>query len=488
MHIPSPSSLASNYLAMSSDIFVVPAFGQGHLLPCIELCKHLASLNFKTTLLIFSNLYSSIPVSFIQYPLIEVAQIQSPPPSSLPPFLRLKEDKTRLVSALESLLSTRTHTDLPVCAVVDVAIVMEWTVEIFGKFKVPTIGFFTSSACSVAVELATWKYGGDFRLLPGLLERMALTESDLKRRPGGPNGGGGGNSSSPGGPRKIGPPNPLGRPQWVDDVEESIALMINTCDDLERPLIRYLANEVGKPVWGVGPLLPELYWKSAGSLVRDGEIRPNRKSNVTEDEVISWLDSKPKKSVLYISFGTELGPEMDEYPHLANALEEWTGPFIWVIQPGPGRLGPPRQLSGSDVEFPSGFQEKVGERGLIISGWAPQLLILSHPSTGGFLSHCGWNSTMEAIVRGVPFLAWPILDDQVENAKLVVNHMKIGYIVSDVDWITKDNLTKGIERLMGDEEMKGRAAIICSKFKDGFPSTSLGSLDAFKNFINQRIG
>ncbi|KDP33279.1 hypothetical protein JCGZ_13066 [Jatropha curcas] len=407
----------------------------------------------------------------------------------------MKEDQTRLVSGLESLLSTRTHTDLPICAVVDVLIVMDWTVKIFGKFKVPTIGFFTSGACSAAMELATWKYGGDFRLLQGLPEHMALTESDLKRRPGGPHGGGGGggNSSSPGGPRKIGPPNPGERPPWVDDVKESIALMINTCDDLERPFIDYLANEVGKPVCGVGPLLPELYWKSAGSLVRDGEIRSNRKSNVTEDEVISWLDSKPKKSVLYVSFGSELGPTMEEYPHLANALEEWTGPFIWVIQPGSGRPGPPRQLSGSDVEegyFPSGLQEKVGERGLIIRGWAPQLLILSHPSTGGFLSHCGWNSTAEAIGRGVPFLAWPIRGDQYYNAKLVVSHLKIGYIVSDdmSKMITKDNLTKGIERLMGDEEMKGRAAIICSKFKDGFPSTSLGSLDAFKNFINQRIG
>ncbi|XP_037495806.1 scopoletin glucosyltransferase isoform X3 [Jatropha curcas] len=473
---------------MSMEILVLPAFGQGHLLPSLELCKHLASLNFKPHLVIFSNLYSFVPVSFIQNPLFEVVQIQSAPPSQSQFHLRMKDDQNQLALGLETLLSTRTQTNLPVCAIVDVLVILNWTVDIFRKFKVPTVGFFTSGACSAAMEHAIWKSNpntikpGDLFLLQGLPEEMALTESDLKRRPGGPHGGGGGgvgsSSSSPSGPRKMGPPNPGDRPQWIDSAEDSIALVINTCDELERPFIDYLANEMGKPVWGIGPLLPESYWKSAGSLVRDGESRSNRQSNVTEDEVIYWLDSKPQKSVLYVAFGSSTSPTMEEYPHLANALEEWTGPFIWAVQTS----------SGKDGYFPSGLQEKVGERGLIISGWAPQLLILSHPSTGGFLSHCGWNSTAEAIGRGVPFLAWPIRGDQYYNAKLVVSHLKIGYIVSDdmSKMVTKDNLTKGIERLMGDEEMKRRASIMSTKFEDGFPSTSLGSLDAFKNFIHQK--
>ena len=117
-----------------------------------------------------------------------------------------------------------------------------------------------------------------------------------------------------------------------------MALLINPCDDLESPFIRYISDQIGKPVWGVGPLLPEQYWKSAaaGSLLHDRELRTNnRKSNVTEDEVIQWLDSKPRGSVLCGSFGSEVGPTMEEYPRLADALLESSSTlFIWVPQHG----------------------------------------------------------------------------------------------------------------------------------------------------------
>jgi UDP:flavonoid glycosyltransferase YjiC (YdhE family) len=34
--------------------------------------------------------------------------------------------------------------------------------------------------------------------------------------------------------------------------------------------------------------------------------------------------------------------------------------------------------------------------------WAPQEMILSHPATGWFLSHGGWNGTQEALEYRVP--------------------------------------------------------------------------------------
>jgi hypothetical protein len=298
------------------------------------------------------------------------------------------------------------------------------------------------------------------------------------------------------GPQKMmGPPKLGGPPPWLDEVRGSIAYMINTCDDLERPFIQYLTDQVEKPVWGIGPLLPELYWKSIDSLLHDHEIRTNRQSNVTEEEVIAWLDSKPPSSVLYVSFGSEVGPEMEEYPNLADALETSNRPFIWVIQPGSGGSGPPPQLfegqpgaKAGESYFPCDLDKKVGERGLIIHGWAPQLLILSHPSTGGFLSHCGWNSTVEAIGRGIPILAWPIRGDQNYNAKLVVKHLKVGCMVSDdfSQLIKKDDIIKGMESLWGDEDVKNSAALLSAKFKHGFPTSSVSSLDAFRDLMNQK--
>ncbi|KAJ1431123.1 UDP-glucuronosyl/UDP-glucosyltransferase [Sesbania bispinosa] len=486
---------------MSTEICIVPFFGQGHLFPCIELCKHLASRNFNVTLFISSILTTSVPSSLHQHPLLRVTEIPSSPspePGPPPPH-GLRDDLAR---GLENILSDNPHQTRPVCAIIDV--MMSWSADVFKKFDVPTVAFFTTGACSAAVELATWKAHpldlkpGESRFLPGLPEDMALTYSDLKRRPHEPPPPpqhGFFPPPPPGpGPRKMGPPKLGDQPPWMEEIRETIALMINTCDDLERPFIDCIASHVGKPVWGVGPLLPEQYWKSTGSLLHDRDVRSNRRSSVTEEEVIQWLDSKPRGSVLYVSFGSEVGPTIEEYQHLAQALESCEKPFIWVLQPGSGRPGPPRMggEAGSEAEegyFPHGLESRAGDRGLIIRGWAPQLLILSHPSTGGFLSHCGWNSTVEAIGRGVPFLVWPIRGDQYHDAKLVVSHLKVGYMISDdlSEKVTKDYIVTGIHRLMDDEEMKKRAEILSAKFQHGFPRNSAAALDAFKDYINQRF-
>lgn len=221
--------------------------------------------------------------------------------------------------------------------------------------------------------------------------------------------------------------------------------------------------------------------------------------------MIQWLDSKPRGSVIYVSFGSEVGPSAEEYAQLADALAEasnnWA--FIWVIQPNAGRHGPPPPAPGlggpgpdagggesTTSYYPQGLDEKVGERGLIIRGWAPQLMILSHPSTGGFLSHCGWNSTVEAIGLGVPFLAWPIRGDQFTDAKLVVNHLRVGHriMVSIKDeMVKKEEIVKGIERLMTDEEVHKRATTLAQKLHQGnYPASSEAALDAFRDFISQK--
>ena len=100
-----------------------------------------------------------------------------------------------------------------------------------------------------------------------------------------------------------------------------------------------------------------------------------------------------------MSFDSEVGPTMKEYFQLAEALESSNHPFIWVIQPRANKPSPPRSFFGGKPDskgpeeeegyFPHGLDSKVRKRGLIIRGWAPQLLILSHQSMGGFLSHCG---------------------------------------------------------------------------------------------------
>ncbi|WJZ82975.1 hypothetical protein VitviT2T_002693 [Vitis vinifera] len=459
---------------MSAGIFVVTSTGQGHLFPCIELCNHLASRNYQATLVLPSQLSSSLPPSFLQNPLLRPAPITAPARLMVP-----ESDPLRQQSAaeLEAYLSSTSDSVRILCAVVDFQ--MSWTKGIFWKFNIPVIGFFTFGACAAAMEWGAWKVDagnirpGESRTIPGLPEEMCVEYSDLKRRPGGPPRGIGG----PPGPRPggRGPPKPGDMPPWVPAIEGSIGLMFNTCDDLERPFLEYMGNQMGMPVWGVGPLLPEQYWKSLNSLIRDGQIRASKhESNFTEDHVIQWLESRQERSVLYVSFGSEVTPTTEEFHELARALEDSNPPFIWAIK------------NSSELAFLDELEKRVGKRGLIIRGWAPQLLILSHKSTGGFISHCGWNSTAEAVGLGVPILAWPIRGDQHYNAKLVVKQLKVGAMAVASERAGKEDIVKGIERVMGDEELRKRAGMLRRRFESGFPGSCEAAFEAVGKFISQR--
>ncbi|XP_010054084.2 scopoletin glucosyltransferase [Eucalyptus grandis] len=466
------------------QVLVLTAFGHGHLFPSMELCKHIASRNYKATLVIFSHLSSSIHSSFHENPLIEVVEVPSASPRPGLPVHKQAETYNELARVLEAILS-RPHLQMPTCAVVNVFMLLGWTKNIFQKHGIPTVALFTSGACSPSMEYASWNARpedlgpGEVRLLPGLPDEMGLTQLNVKRRPFGPLLAKGAATapepSKAGGPspRKMGPPGPGEKPDWLDDVDRAIGLVFNTFDNLERPFLNYLANQFKKPAWGVGPLSPEMYWKSDnGAVVADGEVRRSGQSSITEDDVTRWLDSKPPGSVLFISFGSTLSLTPEESRGLGGALAESARPFIWVVQPNSGGPAP--------GHFPDGMDDEVGDRGLIITGWAPQLLILSHPSTGGFLSHCGWNSTIEAILKGVPFLTCPIRGDQYDNARWVTEHLKIGHKVCEdpSQFVTNSDFVKGIERLMADKDVKIRAMELRSRFGHSFPVSSGAALDA----------
>ncbi|OIW06407.1 hypothetical protein TanjilG_16819 [Lupinus angustifolius] len=129
--------------------------------------------------------------------------------------------------------------------------------------------------------------------------------------------------------------------------------------------------------------------------------------------------------------------------------------FIWVI----------RDADKGDIfnednvirhELPKGFEERVEGMGLVIRDWAPQLEILSHPSTGGFMSHCGWNSCIESITMGVPIAAWPIHSDQPWNSVFITQVLKIGFGVKDWaqrnELVTASDIEKVVRKLMETKE------------------------------------
>lgn len=169
---------------------------------------------------------------------------------------------------------------------------------------------------------------------------------------------------------------------------------------------------------------------------------------------MDWLDKQAPRSVIYVSFGTTTSFRDEDVKEIAIGLEESKQKFIWVLRDadkadifaGEGRR----------IELPQGFEERVREYGMVVRDWAPQVEILSHGSTGGFMSHCGWNSCFESLTMGVPIAAWPMHSDQPINAVFLTEILRTGLIVRE--WKKREELVRAsviknaVERLIASEE------------------------------------
>ncbi|OIT19677.1 PREDICTED: zeatin O-glucosyltransferase-like [Nicotiana attenuata] len=236
--------------------------------------------------------------------------------------------------------------------------------------------------------------------------------------------------------------------------------LYNSCYEIEGLYLHLLAKEksASHKQWAVGPLNPVILYDKKDS---------NKRHNCLE-----WLDKQEPNSVIFVSFGTTTSLSDKEIEELAIGLEQSQQKFIWVLRDadkGDMFTGDVRK-----VELPKGYEERVEGRGLIVRDWAPQLEILGHLSTGGFMSHCGWNSCMESISMGVPTIAWPMHSDQPRNAFLVTNVLKIGIMLRD--WALRDELVTSVmveecvKRLMDSVEgdkMRERAVELSKSVVDG---------------------
>ncbi|KVH94988.1 UDP-glucuronosyl/UDP-glucosyltransferase [Cynara cardunculus var. scolymus] len=199
----------------------------------------------------------------------------------------------------------------------------------------------------------------------------------------------------------------------------------------------------GKNHWAVGPFNPVDIQSEISDSCR-------RRHNC-----LQWLDKQPEKSVVFVSFGTTTTFTEEQIGELAVGLENSDQRFLWVLRDA-DKGDVFMNDGGRRVVLPEGFEERVAERGLVVRDWAPQLEILGHRSTGGFVSHCGWNSSMEAMTAGVAIAAWPLHSDQPRNAFLMADVLGVALMMKD--WSCRDELftsvmvEKVIRKLMDSEE------------------------------------
>ncbi|XP_051218696.1 putative cis-zeatin O-glucosyltransferase [Lolium perenne] len=200
----------------------------------------------------------------------------------------------------------------------------------------------------------------------------------------------------------------------------SSGLVMNTCRALEGVFIDAIAEHPEfkeKKLFAVGPLNPLL----------DASARTPGKAR---HECMEWLDKQPEASVLYVSFGTTTSLRVEQIAEMAAAIKGSKQRFIWVL----------RDADRADIFAESGgespyekllseFTRETEGVGLVITGWAPQLEILAHGATAAFMSHCGWNSTMESLSHGKPILAWPMHSDQPWDTELLCKYLKVGLLI-----------------------------------------------------------
>ncbi|XP_030533027.1 anthocyanidin 5,3-O-glucosyltransferase-like [Rhodamnia argentea] len=232
---------------------------------------------------------------------------------------------------------------------------------------------------------------------------------------------------------------------------ESAGLISNTFEALEpravKAILEGLCLPDGRtpPVYCIGPLVAA-------------------NDHISQRDCLSWLDSQPSGSVLFMTFGSMGVFSSKQLREIAHALERTGVRFLWVVRRPPphdeiwGNLAiKPEDDPGMDAILPSGFMDRTKDRGLVLKSWAPQVAVLSHGSVGGFVSHCGWNSVMEAVCAGVPMIVWPLYAEQKLIRAYVAGEMKLVLSVAETEdgFVTADELAGRITELMCPEE--GRA-------------------------------
>jgi hypothetical protein len=231
------------------------------------------------------------------------------------------------------------------------------------------------------------------------------------------------------------------RLQQLDRLPEARGVLVNSFEWLEARAVNAVRGGHCLP----GRPTPKIY--CVGPLVGGGNIAEERRERHV---CIDWLDGQPKRRVVFLCFGSLGTFSAAQLKETARGLERSGQRFLWVVR----RPREDQEPSGSpepnlEALLPDGFLEKTKGRGLVLKNWAPQTEVLRHEAVGAFVTHCGWNSAMEAIMSGVPMVCWPLYAEQRLNKVHIVEEMKFGVAVEGYD-----------EELVKAEEVEAKVRLV----------------------------
>uniref|UniRef100_A0A0E0LW82 UDP-glycosyltransferases domain-containing protein n=1 Tax=Oryza punctata TaxID=4537 RepID=A0A0E0LW82_ORYPU len=366
-------------------VLILPLPSRGHLLPLLDFSHRLSTRH---------SVAITVAVAASNLPLLSAFLASTPLAAALPiqiPDASLPENSSHALLAVhlrrlrDPLLSwARSRPDDPPTVVVS-DFFLGWAQLLADDLGVPRIVFYASGAFAVAALELLWN---------GALPLDPKSSVVLDTLPG-----------SPAFPYEHVPSvvrsYVAGDPDWEVVLQgfrlnaRAWGAVVNSFDEMEREFLEWLKRFFGHGrVWAVGPV--------AESGCRGEDRLPEA------EQLFSWLDMCPTRSVVYVCFGTMYKPPPAQAAALGAALEASGARFVWAV--------------GADAAvLPEGLEERTAGRGRVVRGWAPQVEILRHAAVGAFLTHCGWNSTLEGVAAGVALLAWPMKADQFIDARLVVD-------------------------------------------------------------------
>ena len=255
-------------------------------------------------------------------------------------------------------------------------------------------------------------------------------------------------------------------------------VLVNTYDELEAEALRAVSDHLS--LVGIGPLIPSAFLdENKGA----SDIR-------SKEKYLEWLNSKPKTTVVYVSFGSFSVLSKSQMEEIAKGLLEFGRPFLWIIREREKKDEEKAQEDKVDDEL--SCREELDKLGMIVP-WCSQMEVLSSESVGCFVTHCGWNSTLESLASGVPMVGFPQWSDQGTNAKLIEDEWRSGVRVkpSEDGIVASEEIKRCLELVMGGnengEEMRRNAKkwkdLAREAFKEGGSSNK-----NLKDFVNVMIG
>lgn len=408
-------------------VIFLPYMAPGHMMPMVDIARLFAAHGVRATIIttpmnaqrfkttIDRDIQAGRHIALEILPFVPVPGLpegcenlsDTPTPEMT---MRLFGAINLLQPRIENLLRA-THPD---CIFSDV--LFHWTVDIAIELGIPRLAFSGSGFFNLSVALAVELYRPHDKVnsesepfvVHSLPDKVSLTRSQL--------------------------PDIVKKETEFSEMfvklklaeRKSYGMVVNSFGVLESAYADYYRKTLGIKAWSIGPV--SIFNQEEADKAERGDT-----ATINRDSYLHWLDSKAQNSVLYVCFGSLTRFTKTQLAEIAGALEGTHCSFIWVV---PRVLKTNHKDEEEEWWLPEGFVERTEEsgKGMVVKGWAPQVLILEHPAIGGFLTHCGWNSILEGVTMGVPMVTWPTIADQFYNEKLVTQVLKFGVPVGNEYW------------------------------------------------------